>query len=269
MITPPVSSRRTVRCAVIGQPIAHSKSPVIHLAFAAQCDLPLHYDRIDCAPGDFAARVHRFFADGGRGLNVTLPHKAAALALADRISNRARMAGAANTLGCDADGRIWADNTDGIGLLRDLQRLGVAVAGQRLLLLGAGGAAAGLVPELLAAGPAVLAIANRGAERAAALKTRWPTVRLAGAGDSPYTLVISSVSDGAAELLAGLPLAGDGIGYDLNYGDRAAPTLAAMRARGLGMCHDGRGMLIEQAAESFRLWHGRQPDTRPLHAQPL
>jgi len=299
-----------IRCAVIGQPISHSQSPAIHLAFARQMGLALDYQRIECAPTEFAITVRAFFAAGGRGLNVTLPHKAAALALAHRASTRAQQAGAANTLGVDADGSIWADNTDGIGLLRDLERLGVAVAGQRVLLLGAGGAAAGIVPALLAAQLAALGLANRTPERAINLLRRLAEIRdtvgwvmthqlaaaplaagrnqsflteprrgahsahqdapyLASAADQPYSLVINTTSDGAAELLAGLPLVRDGCGYDLNYGPRAALTLAAMRALGLSTCHDGRGMLIEQAAQSFQLWHGLRPETGALHAAPL
>ncbi len=255
------------RCAVIGQPIGHSKSPPIHLAFAAQFGLPLQYDRIEAAPADFARTVQQFFAGGGRGLSVTLPHKQAALALASRVSSRAELAGAANTLGVDADGTLWADNTDGIGLVRDLNRLGLTVSGQRVLLLGAGGAAAGVVPPLLAEQPAVLAIANRTVANAQAIAARHSAgaVQIASHADAPYDLVISTVSDGVAELLAPLPLREGGSGYDLNYGERATAGRAAMRERGLSQCHEGRGMLIEQAAAAFALWHGLNPDTAPLH----
>lgn len=260
-----------VRCAVIGQPIAHSKSPGIHQQFAAQFGLALNYERIEAGPDAFAETVRAFFAAGGRGLNVTLPHKAAALALADTASERASRAGAANTLGYAADGQIWADNTDGIGLVRDLARLGLSVRQRRVLVLGAGGAAAGILPPLLAEQPAVLAIGNRSPERALALLARYPagTLQLASEHDAAYDLVISSVSAGAADLLARLPLRAGGSGYDLNYGERAEPTLAAMRERGLSTVHSGRGMLIEQAAESFRLWHGLNADTGPLHQQAI
>lgn len=256
-----------IRCAVIGQPIAHSKSPAIHQAFAGQFGLALVFDRIDCAPAELPATVQAFFAAGGRGLSVTLPHKPAALLLVAEISERARQAGAANTLGIAASGQLWADNTDGIGLLRDLQRLAIAVRGQRVLVLGAGGAAAGVVPALLAEQPAVLALANRTAARAQELAARYPAgaVTAASVGDEPYDLVISTVSSGAAELLASLPVRRGGSGYDLNYGDRAEPGLHAMRERGLSNCHDGRGMLIEQAAVAFARWHGRSPDTSALH----
>jgi len=260
-------SAPTIRCAVIGQPIAHSKSPPLHLAFAAQFGLPLQYERIEAAPAEFAATVQQFFAAGGRGLNVTLPHKVAALGLAARASSRAQQAGAANTLGVDADGTLWADNTDGIGLVRDLNRLGLLVRGQRVLLLGAGGAAAGVVPPLLAEQPAVLAMANRTPARVQEIAARHPVgaVQIATADDAPYDLVISSVSDGVAELLATLPLRHGGSGYDLNYGERGIAGRAAMRERGLSQCHDGRGMLIEQAAAAFALWHGLSPDTTLLH----
>lgn len=263
----PAAASPAVRCAVIGQPIAHSKSPPIHLAFAAQLGLPLQYDRIEASPAAFADTVRAFFASGGRGLSVTLPHKTAALALAADCSERARRAGAANTLGCDRSGRIWADNTDGIGLVQDLQRLAIAIRGRRVLLLGAGGAAAGVIPALLDAEPTVLALRNRTPANAEALLARHanPLLRLAAVGDAPYDLVISTVSDGAADLLADLPLAAAASGYDLNYGERAAATLAAMRERGLNPVHDGRGMLIEQAAVAFARWHNCQPDTAPLH----
>lgn len=261
------STAAPVRCAVIGHPISHSKSPLIHQHFAHQFGLSLQYDRIDVEPEPFAATVQAFFADGGRGLNVTLPHKSAALALATRRQPRAVAAGAANTLGCDADGGIWADNTDGVGLIRDLSRLGLVVTGRRILLLGAGGAAAGVLPALLAERPAMVALSNRSQARAEALLAQQAAgpVRLAAPNDSPYDLIISSVSEGAAALLAPLPVTSAASGYDLNYGERAADTLAAMRERGLSTVHDGRGMLIEQAAESFALWHGLRPDTGPLH----
>ena len=257
----------TIRCAVIGQPIAHSKSPPIHLAFASQRGLLLQYDRIDASPAAFADTVRAFFANGGRGLNVTLPHKTAALALADVVTDRARRAGATNTLGCDDQGRIWADNTDGVGLVNDLQRLAMPIRGKRLLLLGAGGAAAGVIPALLDEQPAVLALANRTPANAEALRVRHAghNLQLASIADAPYELVISTVSDGAASLLASQPLAARASGYDLNYGPRAEPTLAAMRERGLNPVHDGRGMLIEQAAAAFARWHNWQPDTAPLH----
>lgn len=261
-----MAEQALIRCAVIGQPIAHSKSPAIHQAFARQFGLPLEYQKIECAPEQFAATVKQFFADGGRGLSVTLPHKAAALALADSASERAQFAGAANTLGIDSNGAIWADNTDGIGLVRDLARLGIAVRGQRLLVLGAGGAAAGILPALQAEMPAQLALCNRTPANAQALLERFSGVQLAAATDAPYTLVISTVSTGAAALLATLPLQSGGSGYDLNYGERAEPALTAMRALGLSGCHDGRGMLIEQAAAAFARWHGLTPDTAPLHA---
>lgn len=256
-----------IRCAVIGQPIAHSKSPPIHLAFAGQFALPLQFDRIEADSANFANTVRAFFAAGGRGLSVTLPHKTAALALADYASDRARLAGAANTLGIDADGRLWADNTDGAGLVRDLRRLDLPVTGQRVLLLGAGGAAAGLIGALLAERPNLLALANRTPARAEELAARHPTgaVRLASATDAPYQLVISSVSEGAAALLQGLPVQAGAVGYDLNYGERAVATVQAMRDRGLSPVYDGRGMLIEQAAEAFARWHGQQPDTTALH----
>lgn len=261
-----MAEQTLIRCAVIGQPIAHSKSPPIHQAFARQFGLQHDYQKIDCAPEQFVATVQQFFADGGRGLSVTLPHKPAALALASQASDRAQLAGAANTLGVDSNGAIWADNTDGIGLVLDLARLGIGVKGQRVLVLGAGGAAAGILPALQAEQPVALALFNRTPANAVPLLKRFAGVQLATAADAPYSLVISTVSSGAAAMLATLPLQAGGSGYDLNYGERAEPALTAMRALGLSGCHDGRGMLIEQAAVAFARWHGLTPDTASLHA---
>ncbi len=261
-----------VRCAVVGQPIAHSLSPRLHAAFARQFGLALDYQRIEAAPADFTETVQRFFAAGGRGLNVTLPHKAAAYALATRHQPRARLAGAANTLWM-ADGELVADNTDGTGLVRDLQRLGVTLAGARVLVLGAGGATAGILLPLLEAGVRGIDLVNRSPARAAALVAAAADARVAvyaPASPADHQLLISAVADGAPELLdaalAGAAgLAPDAVAYDLNYGPRAAAFLDACAARGLSRRHDGFGMLIEQAAESFRLWHGLTPDTAPVH----
>lgn len=262
-----------VRCAVIGQPIAHSLSPRLHAAFARQFALALDYGRIDAAPDAFADRVRAFFAAGGRGLNVTLPHKAAAYALADRHQPRARLAGAANTLWMEG-GKLVADNTDGTGLVRDLQRLGVALAGARVLVLGAGGATAGILLPLLEAGVAGIDLLNRTPARAAELVAAVADPRVAvyaPAALADHRLLISAVADGAPALLDMAFAGGAGPGpetvaYDLNYGARAAAFLDACAARGLRRRHDGFGMLIEQAAESFRLWHGLSPDTAPVHA---
>src|SRR5580765_703565 len=150
------------RYAVIGHPVAHSRSPLVHRCFAEQTDQIMNYTRIDATPEAFAATVHTFFRERGRGLNVTLPHKERALALASVVSDRARLAGAVNTLTLNADGTLSGDNTDGIGLVRDLRdNLGLALRGLRILLLGAGGAARGVLADLLTEQPATVVVANR------------------------------------------------------------------------------------------------------------
>lgn len=261
------SSQHAVRCAVIGQPIAHSKSPMLHQAFAAQCQLTLDYQRQELTQEHLPVWIRRFFAEGGCGLNVTLPYKSDVLSIADMISDRAKLAGAANTLGRDGEGRIWADNTDGIGLVRDLQRLGVVLDGRLVLLLGAGGAARGIVPALLDAGVAGIRLYNRSTERAEALVQAMadPRAKVGGKPDSTQCLLISTVSDGLSALLAGISAKHVQIAYDLNYGERAEVFRRAMLEYGIDRVYTGWGMLVEQAAESFRLWHGVTPDTAALH----
>ena len=290
------------RFAVFGQPVAHSRSPQIHAAFAAQCGIDLEYVRIEAAPEEFAVAVQRFAADGGRGANVTLPHKTAAAALCATCTARAGRAGAVNTLvrGDDADGAVrWhGDNTDGIGLVRDLRdRHGIALQDARVLLVGAGGAAAGVAPALLEAGVATLSIANRGAARLAALvdtlgdarvqPRAWPAAMVdvsnaASDGtaashrdcmptdEASFDLVINTTSaargDGRIAWPWPLHLAAGWTAVDLGYGAAARAFLDASAARGAGRCIDGLGMLVEQAAESFFLWHGVMPDTAPVYA---
>jgi len=265
----------TDRYAVIGNPVAHSKSPAIHAAFARQCGQDLTYEAILAPPDGFRAAVAAFRQAGGRGMNVTLPFKLEALELADRPTARARLAGAANTLRFDADG-VFADNTDGIGLVRDMRdRLGFALSGRRILILGAGGAARGVVLPLLEEGPALLAIANRSADKAEALKTQFAAfgeLRVGGFDDfagGGFDLVINatSASLGAASLRlpAGLFAAG-ALAYDMVYGQGETPFLRDARAQGAARGADGLGMLVAQAAESFFLWRGLRPDTAPVLA---
>lgn len=278
------------RYAVFGHPVAHSRSPAIHAAFAEQAGIALSYVRIDAAPEDFAAALAAFAAAGGRGANVTLPHKGAAFALCSTLSECARRAGAVNTLvrldGVAGGATRWhGDNTDGIGLVRDLRdRHGVRLDGARALLLGAGGAGAGVAPALLDAGIARLAIANRDPARALALVEHLadPRAGLVGppsadAGPAPHAgdaaadfdIVINATSaarSGAApwERFAGALGAGS-VAVDLGYGEAATPFLDFARASGASRRIDGLGMLVEQAAESFRLWHGVSPRTEPVY----
>jgi shikimate dehydrogenase len=264
------------RYAVIGHPVEHSRSPQIHAAFAEQTGEALTYDLLPAAPDAFVATVDRFFAEGGAGLNVTLPFKAEAAAYADTLSDRARRAGAVNTLARQADGRIAGDNTDGIGLLRDLERhLGASVAGQRILILGAGGAVRGVVPVLLEQRPAALCIGNRTAAKAEAIAAEFGDfgpVRGCGLDtlESGWDVVINAISAGLSgemPAVADAVLHGDPAVYDMIYADTPTPFLRFARERGVIRRRDGFGMLVEQAAESFALWRGVYPATADVIAR--
>ncbi len=268
-MTTHVSSLSTVNavafgdCAVIGQPIAHSISPRLHAAFAQQFSRSLHYDRIEASPDAFASTVRTFFAAGGRGLNVTLPHKLAAFALADVRHPRAQWAGAANTLWLENE-QLHADNSDGAGLLNDLQRLQIPLRQRVIAVLGAGGAAAGVLPLLLQHDPAHITLINRSHERARTLCEQLHDIRVSTDGSAAADLIISTVSEGFDDLIASAAFHPHTIIYDLNYGTRASASQRWAQAHSLRW-QDGLGMLIEQAAVSFALWHGVQPDTAPLH----
>lgn len=260
------------RYAVFGHPVGHSRSPWIHARFAELTGQSLNYEAREVPPGGFDAALAVFLAEGGKGLNITVPHKLAAFAAAARLTQRARRAGAVNTLAVQPAG-LLGDNTDGAGLLRDLRdNLGLDLAGGRVLLVGAGGAARGALEPLLAAGPRTLLIVNRNAARAVALAADFAAagpIRGGSLDDArgPFDLVINATS---ASLAGGVPrLPADAIGrdtfcYDMAYG--AGPTAFLRRAQELGAARvaDGLGMLVEQAAESFLLWRGVQPPTRPV-----
>lgn len=262
--------------AVFGHPIRHSLSPRIHQAFAAQFDIDLDYRTIDASPTEFGQAVRRFFADGGRGANVTLPHKSAAFALANEHSIAARRAGAANVLSPLPDGRLAAHNTDGIGMLRDMtSRQGIDLRGLDVLLLGAGGAAQGVTWNLLDAGIATLTIANRSPDAATRLVAalgestrvracRWEVLGDAGAYDLIVNATSAGVLGGALQLPAAL-LRRAASCYDLSYGAAAESFLAWARHAGARRTADGLGMLLETAADAFTLWHGHQPDTDPVY----
>jgi len=265
------------RYAVIGNPIAHSKSPAIHAAFARQTGQDLDYGRLLGDPDDFPGAVRRFFGAGGKGLNVTVPFKEQACALVDECSPGASSAGAVNTLIPLPDGRLRGDNTDGVGLVRDLSvNHGFRFAGRRVLLLGAGGAARGVLRPLLATGLADLLIANRTAARAVALAAAVAdlgAVRgcgLADLGDDPgFDLIINATSAGLTGEVPKLPprcLAPGAWTYDMLYADTPTPFCRWGLAQGAGQALDGLGMLVEQAAESFRLWRGVLPRTAPVIA---
>ncbi len=260
------------RYAVTGNPIAQSKSPQIHAAFAAQTAQALSYEAILSPLEGFADTVRSFRAAGGRGMNVTMPFKLEAFALSDRLTPRAQAAGAVNTLAFGADG-ILGDNTDGAGLVRDISvNVGCALGGRRILLLGAGGASRGALLPLLGERPAVLTIANRTVDKAeelaAAFAPQAGGVRLSACGfadlagqqfDVVINATASSLADEAPPLPAGLYAPG-ALAYDMVYGRGDTPFMSAARADGAGRVTDGLGMLVEQAAESFALWRGVQPD---------
>ncbi len=263
----------TDRYAVIGNPVAHSESPWIHARFARATGQDIEYLRIEAPRDGFAPALQEFRAAGGRGANVTLPFKEEALRRCASLSTRARAAGTANTLRFD-EGGIWGDNTDGAGLMRDLVvNLGRRIAGARVLLAGAGGAAQGVLGALLEAGVARIVIANRTVARAVALAARHPGAPLAACGygelaGESFDLVINATSaglEGAALPLPAGVFARGALAYDMVYG-RHTPFLAAARAAGAA-AHDGSGMLVEQAAESFLAWRGVRPDTAPVLAE--
>ncbi|ABM61830.1 shikimate dehydrogenase [Halorhodospira halophila] len=257
--------------AVVGNPIAHSKSPQIHTRFAAEVGADLHYHRLWAPEDHFAPVAEAFFAGGGHGLNVTVPFKGAAYTFADTLSDRARAAGAVNTLRAEPDGRHFGDNTDGIGLLRDLQtNHGIDLAGRRLLLLGAGGAARGVLHDLLGEDPRTVVIANRTVDRAEALAGNDHRIRACGfdvlAGER-FEVVINTTAAGLQGEMPPLPddlLAPGATAYDLVYADEDTPFMAWARARGAVTVCDGLGMLVEQAAESFYQWRGTYPQTAPV-----
>ncbi|MDD3326107.1 MAG: shikimate dehydrogenase [Zoogloea sp.] len=263
----------TDRYAVIGNPIAHSKSPALHAAFARQCSQDIRYEAILGPLDGFRAAVEAFRQAGGRGMNVTVPFKVEALALADTLTERARLAQAVNTLRFEADG-IFGDNTDGIGLVNDIQqRLGFAIGGKRVLILGAGGAARGSVLPLAEAGPARLVIVNRTQAKAEALREQFAGVAALdvepcdGLAGQSFDLVINATSAGlhgeSLPLPAGI-FAPGALAYDMVYGNTGTPFMAAARALGASRVSDGLGMLVGQAAESFFLWRGVRPDTAPV-----
>ncbi len=262
------------RYAVIGNPIGHSKSPLIHTAFAQATGQAMVYDAIEGPLGQFTATVDRFRAEGGKGLNVTVPFKLDACAYASDLSESARAAGAANALKFDGS-RCWAENFDGIGLVRDItHNLGHALAGKRVLLLGAGGATRGAILPILQQQPARLFVANRTVEKATALVKEFHsgganTQVLEGGGyadlcSDAFDVIINATS---ASLSADLPplaataFALDSLAYDMVYGKGLTPFLKLAQHTGVRHLADGVGMLVEQAAEAFVWWRGVRPGT--------
>ena len=269
LLTPPSD-----RYAVVGFPINHSYSPLIHRLFAEQTGENLTYTRLAAKPEKFHRAVRRFAADGGRGLNVTVPHKVAAFELADEIGPEAERAGAVNTLSFTDDGHIRGDNTDGIGFRRDIEsNHELALRGKRTLVLGAGGAARGVLTALLDARPEELVLANRTVQRATDLlatlgaPANFSACPLAALSDrEPFDVVVNATSLGLHAAKLPFPpncLSEETFAYDLVYGPQNTPFVDWAIRHGVGKAVQGWGMLVEQAAESFTIWRGVRPDTAP------
>jgi len=265
------------RYAVFGSPIAHSLSPLIHRRFAEQCGIALAYTAIEVAAGRLEAALSEFFVAGGSGANITLPHKLEAVSACVALTPRARRAGVVNTLK-RADHGWFGDNTDGSGLVADIsERLRLDLRGRHVLMLGAGGAAQGVAPALLDAGIEALTIANRTPERADHLSDwlgeparvhtlYWQDLKDAGAFD----LILNATSAGHGAQPMALPfgiVAPRTLAYDLSYGAAAVGFLSWAKAAHCAQAQDGLGMLVEQAADSFALWHGLRPPTDPVYAE--
>jgi shikimate dehydrogenase len=264
----------TDRYAVMGNPIAHSKSPRIHTLFAAQFGHDIEYRTILVEPGHFAQAVADFLAQGGKGLNVTVPFKEEAWALVVKRSARAQRAGAVNTLVLDPSGSHYGDNTDGVGLVCDLRNnQGCELAGRRVLLLGAGGAARGVIGPLLDEQPSLLVIANRTPGKAVELAHAFHEFgRVEGCGldalsERPFDVIINATAAGLRGEVPELPpgvVQAHSWCYDMMYADAPTAFMRWAQALGAQQTLDGLGMLVEQAAEAFFLWRGVRPATEPV-----
>lgn len=256
--------------ALFGDPVAHSRSPQIHAAFAAQTGEDIAYEAIAAPAGTLKQAVAAFIERGGRGFNLTVPLKLEGLELADETSPEAELAGATNCVKIE-DGRLIARNYDGSGIVRDIEdNLGCAFAGRTVLMLGAGGAARGAIPPIVEAGAAQVVIANRTAARArelARLFSARGAVQGAGFADlgtDAFDIVINATSaslHGDAPPVRAEALRGSALAYDMMYGKGLTPFLALARAQGARRIADGVGMLVEQAADAFEWWRGVRPST--------
>lgn len=262
--------------ALIGQPVKHSRSPEIHQQFAQQFGDELRFELIECSTEEVSDTIKGFFSAGGSGMNVTLPHKATVMDCCDEIADSARLAGAVNTLVPLAQGGLRGENTDGAGCVSDLKRLGVRLRDRRVAVIGAGGAARGIIKPLLDEKPAELVWSNRNPLRLEGQEEHYADLgplrccaNMALKGDQ-FDLVINATAaghQGQAPLLPHALFAAGGVAYDLSYGPAAQPFLQWAPSEGAAACHDGTGMLIEQAALSYQHWTGRLPDTAPVHAK--
>ena len=261
---------------VFGHPVGHSFSPFIHGVFARDTGERMNYRAYDVEPQEFGARVQEFFGGGGRGLNITLPYKVAAVEVAQELTARAAHAAAVNTLALQDDKIILGDNTDGAGLVRDMcDNLGLVITQRRLLILGAGGATRGVLAPILGLEPAIVVIANRTSERAEALAAAFADlgvtqgVGFAYVGDTPFDIIINATSASLSGDIPPIPAGAIGpetVCYDLAYGRSAMAFVRWAQLSGCRLAVQGLGMLVEQAAESFRLWRGVRPETAPVLA---
>ncbi len=267
----------TDKYAVFGNPIKHSKSPVIHREFARQCEQDMQYRAVRVELDAFETAARNFFDAGGCGLNITVPFKQQAYEFAERLTDRAMRAGAVNTLSRSGDGVIEGDNTDGIGLVRDMvANLGWAVQGLRVLILGAGGAVRGVLEPLLRERPRELLVVNRTAERAQQLVEEFSDIgSLEGGGyelieDRQFELIINATSAGLSGEMPELPstvLTERSCCYDMVYGPEPTPFMRWAAHHAAWAVSDGLGMLVEQAAQSFFIWRGVRPETRSVITQ--
>lgn len=266
----------TDRYAVFGHPISHSQSPRIHRLFAEQTGQQLIYSAVDVTPETFETSVNEFIQSGGRGLNCTVPLKELAFRRAETLSIRGQRSKAVNTLALLPDGTLYGENTDGIGLTRDLtQNLGIELNGQRILILGAGGATRGILEPLLQSKPRQLDIANRTPNKAIKLASEFADLGpITGGGfqtfaGESYDIILNATAASLTGELPDLPpgiLAQDGTCYDLAYGQQPTAFVRWGQKQGARLSVDGIGMLVEQAAEAFLLWRGIRPETAPVLA---
>jgi len=264
------------RYAVLGHPIKHSKSPRIHQIFAEQTGQNLSYSAQEVLPEHFQDAVTEFFAQGGKGLNCTVPLKELAWAFASQKTPRAQLSKAVNTLKLEQDGSILGDNTDGVGLVTDLTlNRGIALADKRVLILGAGGASRGIIGPLLEQKPQSLIIANRTIDKALGLAEEFQTIApVAGCGftelvGQQFDLILNATSASLSSELPPLPpalLAENGVCYDLAYDNEPTPFVRWGRDQHAIKSLDGLGMLVEQAAEAFFIWRGVRPETQTVIA---
>ena len=262
------------RYVLFGHPVSHSWSPFIHGMFARQFDHVVDYKLRDVSPTEFRHAVINFFVEGGGGANVTLPHKPAAAEIVNDLSARAERARAVNTIIRRSATELYGENTDGVGLVTDLTRnLGVTLSGGRLLILGAGGAVRGVLAPLLEQEPREIRIANRTPERAQRLREEFSDLGEISASnfdavdDSPWDVIINATAASLAGEVPALPpnaVGPDTVCYDMAYGRGDTAFMRWATERGSTRAYKGWGMLVEQAAESYLLWHGMRPETRPV-----